>query len=315
MARGILQAIIVVAAAVLVVADVVVYEEDLNNDDIPGFQGHSWTVVDDGQDGSSKYVMQVQKMSMNGADGGMPAMSNLLADMGFNMDEPGSWGAWSTDDSDWPAQGYGGGPNMPDSFFSSPFLVHGALTGPFQLSIFGAPAGGDQHGIYPGSQEQMLQNVACSRFGPALIAMRSQDSNVMTWDDNAEEREGEELDNQFLFDGEGIVAQEAYGDTSSAVRKANLCNRVVFITLLFGCFLTLYICIRQGIELRRAMKEASQIATEVNGDEHEKKPLLASLEHKGLQEDDDGYTNVMISPVYSGPAFKAIYPASPKGLN
>lgn len=85
---------------------------------------------------------------------------------------------------------------MPDSFFSSPFLVHGALTGPFQLSIFGAPAGGDQHGIYPGSQEQMLQNVACSRFGPALIAMRSQDSNVMTWDDNAEEREGEELDNQ-----------------------------------------------------------------------------------------------------------------------
>lgn len=85
---------------------------------------------------------------------------------------------------------------MPDSFFSSPFLLHGALTGPFQLSIFGAPAGGDQHGIYPGSQEQMLQNVACSRFGPALIAMKSQDSNVRTWDDNAEEREGKELDNQ-----------------------------------------------------------------------------------------------------------------------
>ena len=63
------------------------------------------------------------------------------------------------------------------------------------------------------------------------------------------------------------------------------------------------------------MKEASQTATEVNGDGLEKKPLLASLEHKGLQEDDDGYTNVMISPVYSGPAFKAIYPASRKGQN
>lgn len=314
MARGILQATVVVAAAFLVVADVVVYEEDLNSDDIPGLQGHSWTVVDNGQDGSSKYVMQVQKMSMNGADGGMPAMSNLLADMGFQEDEPVSWGAGSSDGSDWLGQGFGVGPNLPDSLFSSPFLVHGALTVPFRSSIFGVPAAGNQQGIYPGSQEQMLQNVACSRFGPALIAVRSQD-NIMTWDDEVEEREGEGLDHQFLFDGDNVAAQEAYDNTSSTEREADLCNRVVFITLLFGCFLTLYVCIRQGLELRRAMKESSRTAIKVDGDGHEEKPLLTSLEHKGLEDDDDGYTNVMISPVYSGPAFKAIYPASPKGQN
>lgn len=142
--------------------------------------------------------------------------------------------------------------------------------------------------------------MACLRFWPALIAVKSQDNSFNTWSEGIHKRRVGEMD------------REVNRITSSAERKARLWNKIVFITLLFGCFVTFFVCIRQGFQLQHAMNQTWLAASRGRGDRYEEKPLLSSLNPKGVKEDNDGFTNATISPIYSGPAFKTKYLSSPE---
>lgn len=59
-----------------------------------------------------------------------------------------------------------------------------ALVDILQSSLLAATDTQDQVAALPNVQDQMLQNVACTRFGPALIAAKSQDDNSLELEDS-----------------------------------------------------------------------------------------------------------------------------------
>jgi len=350
MAGCVLRTILLVCAAVLVAADVVVYDEDLNKDHVPGLTAHAWTMVDDGRDGASNVAFQGQTSSLDGTQDTTQFLSNLLEqqngmlqEMGFRDpavfgggDATGFLGFRSSNAFDWAAQQVTRMQNFHDTLFSSPCIMQDALANFMQSSWLVAPDAQDQT-TYPHLRAQMLQNVACTRFGPALTAAKLQDDNTLVsrdsgdsstdWDievtfypldpqvqDGDENMYGMQMAQTplqgFLAEDKLFVENAKVEDSPSERSRFSLWGRIVFFTLLFGSIFTLLICIRQCCELRRAMKEMSKKAeddVENQEDANEKKPLLSK---KGWVVDDDGYTNLMIQPVQSEPALKAMYPVA-----
>ncbi|CAD7699286.1 unnamed protein product [Ostreobium quekettii] len=70
MAGAPLRPLLLLCLVLATVADVVVYE-DQKLDSVPGVEAHSWTVVGDGQDGNSGFVMQLETVSASVGDGAL----------------------------------------------------------------------------------------------------------------------------------------------------------------------------------------------------------------------------------------------------
>lgn len=308
MAGARLRHLVLLCLALVAATDVIVYEEDLNREHVPGVEAHSYTVVGDGQDGPSNFVMQVETLSMNLSVGATDAVDDESQGMGFgDQSSTLDTGVGSSDAFDWVSQ-------QLDNFQILPFWVITSPQGPSPDC----------------SQGQMLQNVACARFEPALSAVRSQDSqNVPSdaldngWDievtfvpyDAEADNEGlDQIDSDFmtswlqsggeLSDGEWVdVGVEDGMSTDGAEHWLSGC---LFFMLLFACILTFFVCLKQGCELRRAMKENALKAEEFAFDEgvEEEKPLL---QKEGFGDNADLYMDITIKPI-AEPALKAVYP-------
>eukprot|EP00803_Ostreobium_quekettii_P007289 evm.model.scf_633.8 EVM.evm.TU.scf_633.8 scf_633:65811-68677(-) len=291
MAGAPLRPLLLLCLVLATVADVVVYE-DQKLDSVPGVEAHSWTVVGDGQDGNSGFVMQLETVSASVGDGA------LSWDSVFGNGDANSW--------------------VTEQFQNFPFFVS----------------------AYPeDSQGQMLQNVACARFDSALTDARSRNDDSVAWGYGADAGtyQDQGWDVEVVFVPYGSDTEDADQDwldeqfqtaqwgqsAGSEVRKyswttaqeqqamsrpaeAHMLSRCLFFVLLFACALTLFVCLKQTCALRRTMKETARKAGEIAFYEgmEEDRPLL---QKKGFGQGDDGYTDVMLSPI-AEPAQKAVYP-------
>jgi len=272
--------------AVAASADLFLYEEQIQGN-VPGVESHSWMLVGDGQDGSSGFVMQVDTLSVNGG----------ASTQGF------SDGTGALDDGFGHVNAYEWVTQQLNSFQNLPFFVS----------------------AYPeDSQGQMLRSVANVRFDSALTDVRSQyGSNHARVDNaNADTSHGQswvielgltphgpdmETDQTLTEEQVQAAMMRQYvmaQRRSSAAEVGHVLNRCLFSVLLFACVLTLFACLKQGCELRRAVKGTGHKASEIAycGEMEAAKPLL---QKNGLEHCDEEYT--IIAPI-SEPALKAIYP-------
>lgn len=304
------------AGAALAVADVVVYENDLSLPGVQGVEGHSWTIMDNNVEGTPKFVMEVQSMSGTG-ENSLSSMNNIMRQSDSVLG-PGN----SNDVFNWVNQQL----NTIGDISNTLWVVNPMGRPQFfdNSPMFGS---GDCQDV----KMQMLQQVANERLRSAMSDAGLMDRNFLNGYNEVGQSDGiYELEvnfNPVVFDEnvQSTASSDSSSDSSddssdtsewsessfeesdffAEERRYNFWGRVLFITLIVGCFLTLLLIVKQGVELCRAMRRAS-VKVRCGGCKHYgdadvRQPLLSTLDPEKFEKAADNYPVVVVtaSPDYS----------------